>query len=56
MPRNPPAAWRPRRPELLDQNLSFAPASRRAYLSKIDAIRPTNGFEDFSLAPGTETV
>jgi IMP dehydrogenase len=41
---------------LLDQNLPFAPASRRAFRSKVDSIRPTYGFEDVSLAPGTETV
>ena len=41
---------------MLDQNLSFAPASRRAFRSRVDSIRPTYGFEDVSLAPGTETV
>jgi len=41
---------------LLDQNLPFAPASRRAFRSRADSIRPTYGFEDVSLAPGTETV
>lgn len=41
---------------MLDQNLPFAPASRRAFRSKVDSIRPTYGFEDVSLAPGTETV
>ena len=39
-----------------DQDRSFAPAARRAFRSKVDAIRPTYGFEDVSLAPGTETV
>src|ERR1035437_770505 len=56
MPRNPPASSRPRRPELLDQDLTFAPASRRAFRSRVDSLRPTYGFEDVSLAPGTETV
>jgi IMP dehydrogenase len=41
---------------LLDQNLSTAPAARRAFRSKVDSIRPTYGFDDVSLAPGTETV
>ena len=31
-------------------------ASRRAFRSKVDTIRPTYGFEDVSLAPGTDTV
>ena len=31
-------------------------ASRRMFRSKVDTIRPTYGFEDVSLAPGTETV
>ncbi len=31
-------------------------ASRRAFRSKVDAIRPTYGFEDVSLAPGTSTI
>ena len=30
--------------------------SRRAFRSKVDSIRPTYGFEDVSLAPGTDTV
>ena len=33
-----------------------APASRRIYRSKVDTIRPTYGFEDVSLAPGTDTI
>ncbi|MFM2105280.1 MAG: dehydrogenase [Chloroflexota bacterium] len=32
------------------------PAARRVFRSKVDAIRPTYGFEDVSLAPGTSTV
>jgi IMP dehydrogenase len=32
------------------------PASRRIFHSKVDTIRPTYGFEDVSLAPGTDTV
>lgn len=31
-------------------------AQRRVFRSKVDAIRPTYGFEDVSLAPGTSTV
>jgi IMP dehydrogenase len=31
-------------------------ASRRIFHSKVDSIRPTYGFEDVSLAPGTSTV
>ena len=31
-------------------------ASRRVFHSKVDTIRPTYGFEDVSLAPGTDTV
>jgi IMP dehydrogenase len=30
--------------------------SRRAFRSKVDDLRPTYGFEDVSLAPGTETI
>jgi IMP dehydrogenase len=33
-----------------------AAASRRIFRSKVDTIRPTYGFEDVSLAPGTSTV
>ena len=31
-------------------------ADRRIFRSKVDTIRPTYGFEDVSLAPGTSTV
>lgn len=31
-------------------------AARRAFRSKVDTLRPTYGFEDVSLAPGTDTV
>ena len=31
-------------------------ARRRAFVSKVDSIRPTYGFEDVSLAPGVNTV
>ena len=33
-----------------------AAATRRAFRSKVDTIRPTYGFEDVSLAPGTDTI
>src|SRR4249920_2044399 len=33
-----------------------SPAQRRVFHSKVDTIRPTYGFEDISLAPGTDTV
>jgi IMP dehydrogenase len=33
-----------------------SPASRRIFHSKVDTIRPTYGFEDVSLAPGTDTI
>src|SRR5262245_33103887 len=33
-----------------------ASASRRIFHSKVDTIRPTYGFEDVSLAPGTDTI
>src|ERR1035437_9073714 len=35
---------------------SSDPAQRRIFRSKVDTIRPTYGFEDVSLAPGTSTV
>jgi IMP dehydrogenase len=31
-------------------------AARRAFRSKVDTIRPTYGFDDVSLAPGTDTI
>ena len=31
-------------------------ASRRVFRSKVETIRPTYGFEDVSLAPGTDTI
>jgi len=33
-----------------------APAKRRVFRSKVDQLRPTYGFDDVSLAPGTSTV
>jgi IMP dehydrogenase len=39
-----------------DGTLVTAAASRRIFHSKVDTIRPTYGFEDVSLAPGTSTI
>ena len=36
--------------------MSATAAARRAFRSKVDSIRPTYGFEDVSLAPGTDTI
>ena len=36
--------------------MSTPAAARRAFRSKVDTIRPTYGFEDVSLAPGTDTI
>ena len=36
--------------------MSSSAATRRAFRSKVDSIRPTYGFEDVSLAPGTDTI
>ena len=42
---------------MLEQTASpSASASRRVFRSKVDDLRPTYGFEDVSLAPGTDTV
>lgn len=35
---------------------SAGAAQRRVFRSKVDSIRPTYGFEDVSLAPGTDTI
>ena len=35
---------------------SSTAAHRRVFHSKVDTIRPTYGFEDVSLAPGTDTI
>lgn len=40
---------------MLDQTAS-PPANRRVFRSKVDDLRPTYGFEDVSLAPGTDTI
>jgi len=41
---------------VLDQTQASETANRRIFRSKVDTIRPTYGFEDVSLAPGTSTV
>ena len=41
---------------MLDQTQASPTAKRRIFHSKVDSIRPTYGFEDVSLAPGTSTV
>ena len=44
---------RPEAPATADRNPA---ADRRIFRSKVDSIRPTYGFEDVSLAPGTSTI
>jgi IMP dehydrogenase len=39
----------------MDSGIATA-AQRRVFRSKVDAIRPTYGFEDVSLAPGIDTI
>ena len=41
---------------MLDQTQASQTANRRIFHSKVDSIRPTYGFEDVSLAPGTSTI
>ncbi|MFP5343676.1 MAG: GuaB3 family IMP dehydrogenase-related protein [Candidatus Limnocylindria bacterium] len=40
----------------MDRTEPTTAAARRVFRSKVDDIRPTYGFEDVSLAPGTDTV
>ncbi len=40
---------------MLDAGVATA-ANRRVFRSKVDSIRPTYGFDDVSLAPGTDTI
>jgi IMP dehydrogenase len=42
--------------DVIDRTEATTAASRRAFRSKVDSIRPTYGFEDVSLAPGTDTI
>src|SRR5215218_80636 len=39
-----------------DDAMTETLANRRVFRSKVDSIRPTYGFDDVSLAPGTDTV
>src|SRR5918993_3870543 len=39
-----------------DDGMTETLANRGVFRSKVDSIRPTYGFEDVSLAPGTDTV
>jgi IMP dehydrogenase len=41
---------------VIEQSGTTQAAARRVFHSKIDTIRPTYGFDDVSLAPGTDTV
>jgi IMP dehydrogenase len=41
---------------LIERAAEHGAAARRAFRSKVDSLRPTYGFEDVSLAPGTSTV
>ena len=41
---------------MIERTETSTAASRRVFHSKVDTIRPTYGFEDVSLAPGTDTV
>jgi IMP dehydrogenase len=41
---------------VIDQSQASSTAKRRIFHSKVDSIRPTYGFEDVSLAPGTSTI
>jgi IMP dehydrogenase len=41
---------------LIERAAEQGAAARRAFRSKVDSLRPTYGFEDVSLAPGTSTV
>ncbi len=41
---------------MIERTEASEAANRRVFHSKVDTIRPTYGFEDVSLAPGTDTV
>ena len=41
---------------MIERTETMTAASRRAFRSKVDSLRPTYGFEDVSLAPGTDTI
>jgi IMP dehydrogenase len=42
--------------QLIERPEASSAASRRVFHSKVDTLRPTYGFEDVSLAPGTDTI
>jgi IMP dehydrogenase len=42
--------------QVIERTEASSAATRRVFHSKVDTIRPTFGFEDVSLAPGTDTV
>ena len=41
---------------MIERTETSEAANRRVFHSKVDTIRPTYGFEDVSLAPGTDTI
>lgn len=41
---------------MIERTEASPAAARRVFHSKVDTIRPTYGFEDVSLAPGTDTI
>src|SRR6476620_6166539 len=41
---------------VIERTQASEAASRRVFHSKVDTIRPTYGFDDVSLAPGTDTI
>ena len=41
---------------MIEQSGATQAAARRVFHSKVDTMRPTYGFDDVSLAPGTDTV
>jgi IMP dehydrogenase len=41
---------------VIEQSGATQAAARRVFHSKVDTIRPTYGFDDVSLAPGTDTI
>ncbi len=47
---------RHREGKVIERTEASPAATRRVFHSKVDTIRPTYGFEDVSLAPGTDTV
>jgi IMP dehydrogenase len=53
----PPIAEGRREGQVIDRTQApESAAQRRVFRSKVDTIRPTYGFDDVSLAPGTDTI